>query len=107
MNSDKTEISLAELQKLKRAQSKLEALEAGGVDNWEWYGESLKDWFKENEIDELVEDMIEVINDVLAEADVDQPAGAGCGYSITFDEWAMSKYLLTFAKDYHRVMTEE
>ena len=24
---------------------KLEALENGGVDNWEWYGESLSDWF--------------------------------------------------------------
>jgi hypothetical protein len=24
---------------------KLEALERGGVDNWEWYDESLKDWY--------------------------------------------------------------
>jgi len=106
MSSDKTEISLTELQKLKRAQSKLEALEAGGVDNWEWYAESLKDWFKENECDELVEDMIATINDVLVEADVDQPAGTGCGYSITFDEHQMSKFLLEFAKAYHQIMTE-
>ena len=25
------------------------ALEAGGVDNWEWYGESIKDFFREEE----------------------------------------------------------
>lgn len=28
---------------------KLSALEMGGVDNWEWYGESLKDFWKRNE----------------------------------------------------------
>lgn len=27
----------------------LEALYAGGVDNWEWYGESLKEIFKEED----------------------------------------------------------
>jgi hypothetical protein len=26
---------------------KLWALEAGGVDNWDWYSESLKPWYKE------------------------------------------------------------
>ena len=31
---------------------KLQALEAGGVDNWEWYSESLKDWFKEQDDEE-------------------------------------------------------
>lgn len=25
----------------------LSALEAGGVDNWEWYGESIRDFFRE------------------------------------------------------------
>ena len=29
--------------------AKLSALEAGGVDNWEWYGESLKDYWAEKE----------------------------------------------------------
>lgn len=27
----------------------LSALEAGGVDNWEWYGESIRDFFREEE----------------------------------------------------------
>jgi len=26
---------------------KLEALENGGADNWEWYGESIEDWEKD------------------------------------------------------------
>lgn len=30
----------------------LSALEAGGVDNWEWYGESLRDLYKDDEEDD-------------------------------------------------------
>ena len=28
---------------------KLNALEVGGVDNWEWYGEALEEWFKKQD----------------------------------------------------------
>lgn len=34
----------AERNELMRDSIKLELLEAGGVDNWDWYGESLKDY---------------------------------------------------------------
>lgn len=34
-------ISIAEYKELIKDQNKLNALEIGGVDNWEWYGESL------------------------------------------------------------------
>lgn len=34
-------ISEAEYKRLKRAELELCALQAGGVDNWEWYHESL------------------------------------------------------------------
>lgn len=34
---------------LENRDATLCALEAGGVDNWEWYGESIKDFFKEEE----------------------------------------------------------
>lgn len=78
----------------------LEALEAGGVDNWEWYGESLKDWFKCNELDELVEAFINNLNDIIAEADISEPAGTGCGYYISFEEEFVSKLVLDFARDY-------
>lgn len=37
------------LEDLQRSANMLAALEAGGVDNWEWYHESLKDFYKEEE----------------------------------------------------------
>ncbi len=36
-------ISAKRLKELERAQAKLQALENGGVDNWEWYHDALKD----------------------------------------------------------------
>jgi hypothetical protein len=64
-----------------RKLAKLDALEAGGVDNWEFYAESLKNWREENENEEtaesIVNEMLEVVQDY-----IEQPAGPGCGYSI-------------------------
>jgi hypothetical protein len=37
-------ITKLELDRMKYRDAKLSALEAGGVDNWEWYDESLKDF---------------------------------------------------------------
>ncbi len=34
-------ISAGEYEELKQAKKVLEALYAGGVDNWEWFGEAL------------------------------------------------------------------
>lgn len=49
-------ISKSKLIRLLNAEMELEALQAGGVDNWTWYSESLHDYVKgyleENEIDE-------------------------------------------------------
>jgi len=33
----------AQLQRLRKRDAILSALEAGGVDNWEWYGDSIND----------------------------------------------------------------
>ena len=35
---------------------KLEALECGGVDNWQWYGEALNNYFGDTEDDEGMDD---------------------------------------------------
>lgn len=54
-------ISEEELKELIESHMKLCALESGGVDNWNWYGESLRDFLKENEAEdfsELVEEEI-------------------------------------------------
>ncbi len=41
----------------------LMALEKGGVDNWEWYGESVKDYYKELEVKNMEEAIKLFIND--------------------------------------------
>jgi len=43
MSDDKVTISVEHYEELLRAQKRLSALESGGVDNWEWYHESLKE----------------------------------------------------------------
>ena len=50
-------ISKAEYEALKRDSMILAALEAGGVDNWEWYSESLRDAGLLGDDDESEEDI--------------------------------------------------
>lgn len=40
----------------------------------------------ENRIEEVYDGFIDSLNDLLAEAEVDEPAGRDCGYAIRFDE---------------------
>ena len=45
---------------VKQSFEALAALEAGGVDNWEWYGESLRDYENEfGDIDIVSDEVIE------------------------------------------------
>lgn len=39
-------VPVREYKNLLRSQAKLDALEAGGVDNWEWYEDVLEDFFE-------------------------------------------------------------
>lgn len=52
--SERYIISRGELLELLEAQYRLAALERGGVDNWQWYGEAncdfLKDYVNENKV---------------------------------------------------------
>lgn len=41
MNNMEISIPFAEYRRLIRRDAELSALEAGGVDNWEWYSDSL------------------------------------------------------------------
>ena len=45
MGPEYVKIGINELANLLKKADELEALEAGGVDNWQWYGESLNDNF--------------------------------------------------------------
>ena len=49
MTDETITITKKELNSLQRDSRKLAALEAGGVDNWEWYSESLEEFWAEEE----------------------------------------------------------
>lgn len=42
-------ITLEEYKSLLKDREKLQALERGGVDNWEWYSDSLEEYFAKYE----------------------------------------------------------
>lgn len=75
------EITKQRLQQLERSERKLNALECGGVDNWEGYGLSLNVLRLEDDINSLVEEMTESICEVMCEHG-EEPAGRGAGYGI-------------------------
>lgn len=83
----------SKLEDMERRLAKLDALEAGGVENWDFYDESLSDWRAENEIEEHISGFIYALQDVMAEASVDEPAGRGAGHSIDYDEGAIKTLL--------------
>jgi len=43
---DNVTIPREQYHSLKRSRAMLSALEAGGVDNWDWYGEAYQDYMK-------------------------------------------------------------
>lgn len=47
MSSDTITIAKEEHIRLRRAKLMLECLEAGGVDNWDWYGDAINEFCKE------------------------------------------------------------
>lgn len=52
---NKVEISINEYEELLKSEAKLRLLEEGGVDNWEWYGDSLEGLDEEyDEIDDVI-----------------------------------------------------
>ena len=103
----KMEITEAEYSKMQRQIAKLEALEAGGVDNWDWYGESLKEWYAENEIHELIDDAITNLNDILVDSDIEEPAGTGAGYAIHIPEKDVRKWLMKAMGDHSKIIASK
>lgn len=101
--TDKVTISAAEYKKMQRDLAKLNALEAGGVDNWEWYSESLSGWHKENAIDEFLDDAEAELHEFLVEAEVDYPAGREAGHSITLSDGDCRKFFKWFINRYEEV----
>lgn len=62
--SETITITKEEHNRLRRAELFLEALEAGGVDNWDWYSEACDDFMKSaKEAGLLSPEEIEEMND--------------------------------------------
>lgn len=103
-------ISAKRLKELERAQAKLQALENGGVDNWEWYGESLKEWNKENRLEEILEEVVENVHDIMVDGvDYDFPAGRDAGISLTLNrngEEAIKSIFMKLVEEYNEIMED-
>ena len=78
---------------IQRKLDKLAALEAGGVDNWNFYSVSLEEWHKEGHVQDCIEDTMRDIDELLVEAKVGEPAGRGAGYSIEYNRDNMFRIL--------------
>lgn len=78
------EITTKRLKSLERSESKLNALEAGGVDNWDWYDESLKGYYKDNEIEEEREMLFDDLEIAFGEAAY-EPSEHGAGVAFRDD----------------------
>lgn len=70
---------LADLEKQER---KLNALESGGVDNWDGYDFALEEIRKEDAKDEFLYTIADEIMGILGE-DINEPAGRGAGFGFT------------------------
>ena len=77
-------IDTSELDRLREAAETLQALENGGVDNWEGYDESLSALWKERELKGKIEEATSDLLYDLSEC-IDAPAGHEAGYSICGD----------------------
>ena len=75
-------ISDDRLRELEDIEARLSALDAGGVDNWDFYEESLKGYYKQKEDEDRIDGLLESICEAIC-LNVEEPAGSGAGYGIT------------------------
>jgi len=90
----KIEISEDEYQTLKRSATKLHALEVGGVDNWDFYGEAMEKVFEEEEKERAIDSLLDDLECALL-IGAYEPAGRGCGFSSSDDGRRAALKILT------------
>lgn len=91
-------ISKSEIERLRMIESKMAALEKGGVDNWEWYGESLASWREENEVKELKSNLFNELLELFGQSAY-EPSETGAGFTINIDEDDFQPVLDKFISD--------
>lgn len=90
----KIQIDEKELRLLKRQAAKLEALEAGGVDNWDYYADALEDYRATIEREEKAEDYAHQICEILGSSAY-EPSERGAGITFTVEtEQKVSELIL-------------
>ena len=79
MKPNEVKIDRKRLKELERSELVLQALNRGKVQNWEWYGEAMKDIEKEDELIEACEQIFEDIEPELLMG-VYEPSERGAGF---------------------------
>lgn len=74
-----TNIDNQELEELRDAYKKLQALEAGGVDNWEGYDIALQEYCKEKNRKKKIRKLFDEVAYTLSEG-IYEPSERGAGY---------------------------
>lgn len=81
--------------------AKLEALERGGVDNWEWYDESLKSLVEEEEKEEAAIEVLDEILSIVLDG-VYEPSERGGGVAVSEEKKEEAvNYLLSQVKEFN------
>lgn len=97
VNVMKIEIDRKEYDRLLDRDRMLEALENGGVANWEWYSDSLEQYNKEKELQKEKEMLKSLLSDIFYDGMQDiflsayEPSEKGAG--LAFDEKPQEKLL--------------
>ena len=100
-------ISKQKYKELLRQANKLQALEDGGVDNWQFYEEALDKYFKDEEVDALIEKFIEDALEALV-GNIDEPLGHGAGYGLTErGEDAIEEVAYKFSANLRNIINNE
>ena len=86
-----------QIDKLLESEAILNALMAGGVDNWDGYDDALSEYRAEKSRKEAVE---RIIDDSLSELSlcIEEPAGRGCGYGFTRDAYGILRLVINEAR---------
>lgn len=104
----KLDVDDARYKELLDKEETLQALEAGGVDNWDGYDFSMEELTKKREIDSNLSrhigEFIEEIAEVVCQ-DIEEPAGTGCGYGIRQEGLdQITKNLVVFLLEYDNIV---
>lgn len=86
-------ISTERLTELLKAERTLNALVAGGVDNWDGYDFALEAIRGEEEYEEFLEEVAEEIMDAISEC-IEEPAGQGAGYGVRTEGYTLCVEIL-------------